>query len=85
MDRAPPKDSPSSIRVFGIPELAQLIYKHLTKQDIIVLSHVCRQLHSSVVPLIWETVENLSAVISLIPDVEVSLNTEANPSTVRQL
>lgn len=59
-----------SLRVLGMPELMRFICDLVTKRDILALLRVCRQLYCNVAPLIWETIDDISVLIKLIPDVE---------------
>ncbi|CAE6489271.1 unnamed protein product [Rhizoctonia solani] len=56
-----------SLKVFGIPELAHLICSTIRKRDNVSLMGVCRQIFHSVIPFVWEEVDEANALMSMIP------------------
>lgn len=64
------KDLPLALRVFRIPELAQLICDWMERRDQTTMMLVCRHLHSSVVPFVWDYIDELSWLFELLPGLE---------------
>jgi hypothetical protein len=83
----PTPNSTLSSDIFAIPELVYLISGLLGKADQAALLRVCRRLYDCMKPLVWETANDVIALLKLIPGVEVLTFTDDAfpPFTVRLL
>jgi hypothetical protein len=51
------------------PQLLRMVCDSLEKHDHVVLLRVCRQLYRHLIPFVWETVDDVVALVKLIPGV----------------
>ncbi|KAH7337598.1 hypothetical protein B0J17DRAFT_718358 [Rhizoctonia solani] len=58
---------PASLKVFGIPELGYIICAGIRRRDKASLMQACRQIFYSLVPIVWEEVDDPNALVSMIP------------------
>ncbi|KAL5639777.1 hypothetical protein ACGC1H_006376 [Rhizoctonia solani] len=62
-------------KVFGLPELAHLIYDVVHRRDRANLMQVCRRLFHSILPFVWEEVDSPDVLASMIPGVVIYFHT----------
>jgi hypothetical protein len=62
--------------IFAIPELVYLISGSLGRADQVALLRVCRRLYDCMKPLVWETANDVIALLKLIPGVELFTSTD---------
>ncbi|KAB5593268.1 hypothetical protein CTheo_3271 [Ceratobasidium theobromae] len=65
--QGPIQDGSSPLRVFGIPELTDLICKQIPKSDNARLLRVCRLFFHQVCPFVWEHTNSPLDLVSMIP------------------
>ncbi|KAH7330588.1 hypothetical protein B0J17DRAFT_771804 [Rhizoctonia solani] len=77
---------PAALKVFGIPEPAQLICATTRRSDDVNLMRVCRQLFYSMLPFVWEEIDEANPLVSLIPGGGiVTYDSDLSPYVVMQL
>ncbi|CAE6477917.1 unnamed protein product [Rhizoctonia solani] len=59
--------STAALKVFGIPELAHLICGTNRKRDNVNIMLTCRLIFQNIMPLVWEEVDDVVSLVSMIP------------------
>ncbi|CAE6345045.1 unnamed protein product [Rhizoctonia solani] len=69
---------PQSLNPLLLPEIAQWIYRLSTKKDGYHLARVCSHLFNSLISLVWEDVNGVEQLLSLVAGIEMSVDTTDN-------
>ncbi|CAE6437363.1 unnamed protein product [Rhizoctonia solani] len=76
----------AALKVFGIPELAHLICVTVRKGDNVNLMRVCRELFYAILPFVWEELDEVYPLVSMIPGGDiVTYDSDWSPCMVMQL
>ncbi|KAL5639772.1 hypothetical protein ACGC1H_006372 [Rhizoctonia solani] len=76
----------AALKVFGIPELAHLIFVTVRKGDKVSLMRVCRELFYAILPFVWEELDEVNPLVSMIPGGGIiTYDSDWSPYAVMQL